>query len=98
MPNSFASLRVLIVAANASAQWGGEAIIPIHLFRGLRAAGHDVRRRVGRETKPELDELLEADRERVEYVDDTRKHALFRWLDFLIAGSPYGTHTITSAC
>lgn len=74
-------LRVLIVAANASAQWGGEAVLPLHIFRGLRAAGHDAWLCVGRETEAELDELLGPDRERVEYVEDTSKHAFFRWLD-----------------
>jgi glycosyltransferase involved in cell wall biosynthesis len=74
-------VRVLIVAANASARWGGEAIIPLHIFRGLRATGHDARLCVGLETKEELDVLLGGDRERVEYIEDTGKHAFFRWLD-----------------
>ncbi len=74
-------LRVLIVAANASARWGGEAVLPVHIFRGLRAAGHEAWLCVGRETKPELDELLGPDRSRVVYVEDTRKHAFFRSLD-----------------
>ena len=74
-------LRVLVVAANASAKWGGEAILPLHIFRGLRAKGYDARLCVGAETKPELDECLGLDRERVAYVQDGGKHAFFRWLD-----------------
>ena len=35
---------------------------------------------VGRETKPELDELLGLEARRVFYVDDTRMHAAFRWI------------------
>jgi hypothetical protein len=74
-------LRVLIVAANASANWGGEAVLPLHIFRGLRAAGHEPFLCVGRETQTELEEILGADASRVEYVEDTRKHAAFRWLE-----------------
>jgi len=35
---------------------------------------------VGKETKPELDELLGADAHRVEYVDDTRMNSVFHWV------------------
>src|SRR5215510_1147667 len=73
-------LSVLVVAANASTRWGGEAILPLHIFRGLRRAGHEAWMCVGRETKPELDELLGADAQRVFYVEDTRMHAAFRWI------------------
>src|SRR5262249_54796312 len=46
-------LSVLVVAANASTRWAGEAILPLHIFRGLRKAGHDAWMCVGNETKPE---------------------------------------------
>src|SRR5689334_20590975 len=71
---------ILIVAANASARWGGEAILPLHIFRGLRRAGFEAWMCVGRETKPELDELLGPDAQRVFYVEDTQMHAAFRWI------------------
>jgi hypothetical protein len=58
-------LSVLVVAANASTRWAEEAILPLHIFRGLRKAGHDAWMCVGNETKPELDELLGADAQRV---------------------------------
>ena len=61
-------LSVLVVAANASARWAGEAILPLHIFRGLRKAGHDAWMCVGNETKPELDELLGPDAHRVCYL------------------------------
>jgi hypothetical protein len=35
---------------------------------------------VGNETKPELDELLSSDAERVSYVEDARMYAIFRWI------------------
>jgi hypothetical protein len=73
-------LSVLIVAAKASARWGGEAILPLHIFQGLRRAGHEAWMCVGRETKLELDELLGPDAHRVVYVEDTRMHSVFRWV------------------
>jgi glycosyltransferase involved in cell wall biosynthesis len=73
-------LSVLVVAANASARWAGEAILPLHIFRGLRKAGHDAWMCVGSETKPELDELLGSDAERVFYVEDAKMHSTFRWI------------------
>jgi len=73
-------LSVLIVAANASAKWAGEAVLPLHIFRGLRKAGHEAWLCVGNETKPELDELLGADASRVCYVEDARMHSAFRWI------------------
>lgn len=78
---SIAPLRILVVAPNASARWGGEAVLPLHVFRGLRAAGQDAWLCVGRETQAEIEELLGPDRDRVVYIEDSRKHALFRWLD-----------------
>ena len=73
-------LSVLVVAANASTRWAGEAILPLHIFRGLRKAGHDAWMCVGNETKPELDELLGADAQRVSYVEDAQMHSAFRWI------------------
>jgi len=73
-------LSVLIVAANASTKWAGEAILPLHIFRGLRTAGHDAWMCVGNETKPELDKLLGPDAHRVSYVEDTQMHSAFRWI------------------
>ena len=73
-------LSVLIVAANASTRWAGEAILPLHIFRGLLKAGHEAWLCVGSETKHELDELLGPDAQRVFYVEDARMHAAFRWI------------------
>jgi hypothetical protein len=62
-------LSVLIVAANAPARWAGEAFLPLHIFRGLLKVGHDAWMCVGNETKPELEELLGPDAQRVSYVE-----------------------------
>src|SRR5262245_6677067 len=79
LPSEAAS--VLIVAANASARWGGEAILPLHIFQGLRRAGHQAWMCVGKETKPELDELLGPDAHRVEYISDSRMNSIFHWAE-----------------
>lgn len=71
-------LSILIVAANASTRWAGEAILPLHIFRGLLKAGHDAWMCVGSETKPELDELLGPEANRVFYVEDAQMHSAFR--------------------
>jgi hypothetical protein len=71
-------LSVLIVAANASARWAGEAILPLHIFPGPLKAGHDASMRVGNEAKPELDELLGPDAQRISY-EDAQMHSAFRW-------------------
>jgi glycosyltransferase involved in cell wall biosynthesis len=81
------SMRILVVAANASTGWAGEAILPLHIFRGLRKTGHEAWMCVGRETKPELDDLLGPDAGRVIYVEDTRIHAVFRRLQAIM---PHG--------
>jgi glycosyltransferase involved in cell wall biosynthesis len=73
-------LSVLVVAANASTKWAGEAILPLHIFRGLLKAGHDAWMCVGNETKPELDELLGPDAHRVSYIEDAQMHSAFRWI------------------
>ena len=73
-------LSVLIVAANASTKWAGEAILPLHIFKGLLKAGHNACMCVGSETKPELDELLGPDAHRVSYVEDAHMHSTFRWI------------------
>ena len=73
-------LSVLIVAANASTKWAGEAILPLHIFRGLLKAGHNAWICVGNETKPELDELSGPDAQRVFYIEDAHMHSAFRWV------------------
>ena len=47
-------MRIIIVADNASRQFGGEAFIPLNCFRLLLARGHDVRLVVHGRNKSEL--------------------------------------------
>jgi glycosyltransferase involved in cell wall biosynthesis len=67
-------LRVLIVAEHASARFGGEAILPLHYFRFLRARGIDSWMVVHERTRPELTEVLGPDIDRVHFVQDTFWH------------------------
>lgn len=68
--------RVLIVAVHASMRFGGEASLPVHWFRGLRARGIEAWLLVHERTREELRELLGADIERVHFAPDRRLHKL----------------------
>jgi glycosyltransferase involved in cell wall biosynthesis len=72
--------RVLIIAEHASARFGGEAILPLHYFKRLRARGIDVRLIVHDRTRGELSELFTDDLDRICFVRDTRLHRILdRW-------------------
>lgn len=68
------------MAENASAKFGGEAILPLHYFRLLRQRGVDAHLVVNVRTGGELEQLLPAERDRMHFVPDTRAH---RWLNSL---------------
>src|SRR5207253_1469582 len=66
-------LRILIVCEHASAQFGGEAALPLHYFRVLRKRGADVWLLTHARTRAELMRLFPGD-ERILFVEDTRLH------------------------
>ncbi len=68
--------RVLVVAENASTRLGGEAILPFHYFRLLRARQVDAHLIVHARMRDELLELFPHDPERLHFVED-------RWLQKL---------------
>lgn len=68
--------RVLIVAEHASLRFGGEAALPLHYFVGLRRRGVDVWMIVHARTRPELRARLEADIDRVLFVEDDLFHRI----------------------
>jgi glycosyltransferase involved in cell wall biosynthesis len=77
-------IRALIVAEHASARFGGEAILPLHYFRRLRARGIEAWLIVHDRTRGELSELLPDDLDRIHFVPDTRLHRLLdRWTNRL---------------
>lgn len=88
------ALRVLIVAEHASARFGGEAILPLHWFRLLRARGLPARLIVHERTRAELDEALADHRDAIEYVaDGWFQRALWRageWLPRRLAEATLG--------
>ena len=77
-------MRIIIVADNASRQFGGEAFIPLNYFRLLLARNEDVRLVVHARNKSELTQQFPDHLDRLYFVDDTAMHkALFRFSRFL---------------
>jgi glycosyltransferase involved in cell wall biosynthesis len=72
-------MRICIVADNASARFGGEAVLPLHYFRQLRQRRIEAWLVVHDRCRTELESLLPAERERMRFVPDTAFHrGLFR--------------------
>src|SRR3954447_1245781 len=69
-------LRILIVAENASARFGGEAILPLHYFRILRRRGIEAWLVVHARTRDELTGLLPGESDRMYFIPDTWFHRL----------------------
>jgi glycosyltransferase involved in cell wall biosynthesis len=67
------SPRILIVAEHASAQFGGEAVLPLHYYRELRKRQADVWLLVHARTRDELQRLFPDD-PHIHYVEDIRLH------------------------
>lgn len=78
---SDAAPKILIVAPNASARFGGEAILPLHYFRLLRKRGHPVHLIAHERNRDELLELPEYDPALVHFVPDTHWHRMI-WRGF----------------
>jgi glycosyltransferase involved in cell wall biosynthesis len=77
-------MRVLIVADNASNQFGGEAFLPFNYFRLLRARNIDVRLLVHERNRPVLTTEFPEQLDRLHYVKDTLLHkVVFRLGSFL---------------
>lgn len=70
-------MRVLIVAEHASARFGGEAALPMHYFRVMRARGIDVRMVTHARVREELRDTFPNDADRITYIEDTPTH---RWM------------------
>ena len=71
------SLRVLIVAEHASTRLGGEAILPYHYFRCLRARGVDTFLIVHERTRSELETLFPHELDRIRFVPDKLLQKIF---------------------
>lgn len=68
--------RVVVVAENASAVFGGEAILPLHIFRKLRARGVEAWLVVHSRTREELAALMPGELGRITFIPDTKLHVL----------------------
>jgi len=69
-------MRVLIVAEHASAQFGGEALLPLQYFRQLRARNIEAWLVVHGRTRSEVETLFPEDRDRLHFIPDTWLHKL----------------------
>ena len=69
-------MRICIVAEHASTRFGGEAVLPVHYFRFLRARGIECWMVVHARTRDELSELFPDDTDRIHYVPDLWVHKL----------------------
>ena len=86
-------LRVLIVADHASAQFGGEAILPLHYFRVLRQRGVETWLVVHSRTREELTERFPAELNRLHFIPDTRLH---RFIDRVARRLPKAARHFTA--
>lgn len=68
-------LKVVIVSEHASARFGGEAALPLHYFRVLRARGQPVWLVTHSRTRDELTQLFPGET-RIHYIEDTRLNRL----------------------
>jgi glycosyltransferase involved in cell wall biosynthesis len=77
-------MRICIVAEHASYKFGGEAVLPLHYFAGLRQRGIEAWLVVHSRTRQELDAALPDDRGRMQFIPDAWFHKLlFRLSRFL---------------
>lgn len=67
-------MRAIIVAANASSKFGGEAFIPLNYFRLLLARGEDVHLVVHARNRNELSLSFPDNLDRLHFVEDTALH------------------------
>lgn len=77
-------LRVLIVAEHASAQFGGEAALPLHYYRMLRLRGIEAWLVVHERTREELELLFPRDAGHLVFVTDSAAHRLLWRLSRLL--------------
>lgn len=79
-------MRVVIVAEHASAQFGGEAFLPLHYFRRLRSRNIEAWLVVHARTQTELQTLFPEDADRMHFIADTKLHRLLWHCQRLLPG------------
>ncbi len=92
---SHKTLRICIVAENASFRFGGEASLPLHYFARLRRRGEEAWLIIHGRTRPELESLFPNDQSRIQYIPDKWYHKLIwqlsRPLPRRVAEASFGT-------
>ena len=86
MTTAVAAPRVVVVAESASAVFGGEAVLPLHIFRKLRARGIEAWLVVHSRTREELLGLMPAEADRLRFIPDTRLHIAMHRLGSRLPG------------
>ncbi len=79
-------VSVLIATEHASARFGGEAALPLHYFRVMRARGIDVRMITHARVRDELAASFPDDADRIFYIEDTLLHRLMWRLGRFLPG------------
>src|SRR5215813_5237924 len=69
-------MRVCIVAEHASYKFGGEAVLPLHYFTGLRKRDIEAWLVVHARTRAELEAAFPGDRDRLRFIPDAWFHKL----------------------
>jgi glycosyltransferase involved in cell wall biosynthesis len=77
-------MRVCVVAEHASKRFGGEAILPFHYFRLLRARGIEAWLVTHSRTRAEMTLLFPMELHRLHFVEDTPLQRLFFRLGLLL--------------
>lgn len=67
---------ILIVAPNASTKFGGEAVLPVHYFRVLKARGYPVTLLAHVRNQPSLEESFGPNNPDIQYIENTIWHRL----------------------
>lgn len=73
-PEASVTLKVIIVAQNASTQFGGESFLPLKYFEGLRRRGIQVWLVTHERNRKNLNDHLGDDPEHLKFTPDTRGH------------------------
>jgi glycosyltransferase involved in cell wall biosynthesis len=76
MAKSRRDVRVLIAAEHASSRFGGESILPLHIFRGLRRRGIEAWLVVHGRTRRELEAEFPTELDRIHFIPEAPIHRL----------------------
>ena len=68
------NINVLIVAVQASASFGGESILPLHYYKGLKKKHIPVKMVVHERTRDELNKIFLGNLSDITFIKDTWLH------------------------